>query len=441
VADKRQLHLSAILLNSIAPIPDGMWTHPRARNFHDFASAEYWEEIGRILERGLFDAVFLADLLHPHETYRGSIEPTLRYGAQAPVHDPLVVVPIVARATRHLGVGVTVSTSSEHPYQLARRLSTLDHLTNGRLGWNVVTSFSDGAFRALGAEPLPRDERYARADDFMEVCYRLWDSWDRDAVVADPAARVYVDPAKVRIVDYKGPYYRSRAVFPVKPSPQGRPVIFQAGSSPEGREFAAKHAEIIFAIQLTAEQMRAFADDMRGRAAALGRDPDALRIIHQLQVVVAETDEAAWAKHDYLQSLVSVEGSLTIMSGIFGYDFSRLDPSQPLSDVDAPGVRAGLDSLLSKARTERGEWTLAEAARHYGLASGSPLVVGSPQTVADELERLLDEGDANGFNLLATDMPGSWVDFVDLVVPELQRRGRFRTEYRGATLRENFLDG
>jgi len=195
---------SAILLNSIAPIPDGMWRHPRAAAGYDFATPEYWEDLARTLERGGFDAVFLADLLHPHEVYGGSHEATLRLGAQCPIHDPLMLAPIIARATRHLGIGITISTSAEYPYQLARRLSTLDHLTGGRMGWNVITSFNEGTFRALGIEQPAREERYARADEFLELCYQLWDSWEPDAVVADQAEGIYTDPAKVSLVDYAG---------------------------------------------------------------------------------------------------------------------------------------------------------------------------------------------------------------------------------------------
>jgi FMN-dependent oxidoreductase (nitrilotriacetate monooxygenase family) len=432
---------SAIMLNSIAPIPDGMWTHPRAENGYDFATPEYWEDVARTLERGGFDALFLADLLHPHETYAGGHEATLRLGAQCPIHDPLVLVPIIARATRHLGIGLTVSTSGEYPYQLARRLSTLDHLTGGRVGWNVITSFNDGAFRALGIEQPPRSERYRRAGEFLELCYRLWDSWESDAVVADRTNGVYTDPSKVSIVDHEGEYYRCRALFPVKPSPQGRPVIWQAGSSSEGRDFAARHAEMIFAIQQWTPEMRAFDDDMRQRIVRAGRDPAAVKLIYQLQVVTGETDAEAGAKLERLQNLVRVEGALTLMSGIFGYDFAQHDPGDPLTDVEATGVRAGLDSILAAATRVEGGFTIADAAKLYGLSSGSPLVVGGPERVADQLEEFADDGGADGFNLLATDLPGSYRDFVDLVIPELRRRGRVRTRYAGTTMRENLAQG
>jgi FMN-dependent oxidoreductase (nitrilotriacetate monooxygenase family) len=414
-----------------------MWRHPRAAAGYDFATPEYWEDMARTLERGGFDAVFLADLLHPHEVYGGSHEATLRLGAQCPIHDPLVLAPIVARATRHLGIGITISTSAEHPYQLARRLSTLDHLTGGRMGWNVITSFNEGTFRALGIEQPAREERYARADEFLELCYRLWDSWEPDAVVADRESGVYTDPAKVSLVEHEGKYFDCRALFPVKPSPQGRPVIWQAGSSPEGRDFAARHAELIFAIQQWTPEMRAFDDDLRGRVEAAGRDPRKAKLMYQLQVVTGETEAAARAKLAELEGLVRVEGALVLMSGIFGYDFSRHDPGDPLTDVEATGVRAGLESILAASARKEGGFTIADAARLYGLSSGSPLVVGSPTQVADQLEEFADVGGADGFNLLPTDMPGSYRDFVDLVIPELRRRGRVRDHYAGATLREN----
>ena len=268
---------------------------------------EYWEDIARTLERGGFDAVFLADLLHPHEVYGGSHEPTLRFGAQCPIHYPLMLVPIIARATRHLGIGVTISTSAEYPYQLARRLSTLDHLTGGRVGWNVITSFNEGSFRALGIDQPPRDERYARADEFLDLCYQLWDSWQPDAIVADRRAASTRIPRRSRGSSTRAGTFAATPCSRSSASPQRRPVIFQAGSSPEGREFAARHGEIIFAIQQWTPEMRAFDDDLRGRIAAEGRDPQAVKLIYQLQVVTGETEEAAQAKLAELQSLVRVE--------------------------------------------------------------------------------------------------------------------------------------
>lgn len=440
-ARRRTLHLAAIVLHTVSNQVDCMWAHPRDKQEWSFAEPEYWQHLARVLERGRFDAMFLADVQAPYDTFRGSSDTTFRYAVQSPMHDPLVLVPVVALATERLGIGVTASTTFDAPYQLARRLATLDHLTKGRLGWNVVTSFHPNAFKAMGLrEMIPHDERYDRAEEFLEICYRLWDSWEPDAVVYDRAGRVYADPAKIHRVTYEGRWHRCDSPSFVQPSPQGRPVIWQAGSSGRGRDFAARHAEAVFALQPTAETMRAYTDDVRARAAALGRDPDRLRILFQLQVVVGRTRAEAEARLASIRETITLEGALTIISGHFGYDFSRLDPDQPLADVEATGVRAGLDGLLALAEQAGRAPTLREAALEYAVTGAAPLLVGDPEEVAEQMLELLDEGGGDGFVLMSTYTPGCYEEFVDLVVPVLQERGRFRREYAGRTLREHTLE-
>ena len=436
----KRMHLGAIVLHTVSNQADCQWAHPRDKVGLSFAEPEYWQSLARTLERGCFDAMFLADVQAPYDVYRGSADDTFRYAVQCPMHDPLVLVPVVALATEHLGIGVTASTTFDAPYTLARRLATLDHLTRGRLGWNVVTSFHRNAFKAMGIEPIPHDERYERAEEFLEICYRLWDSWEPDAVVYDRAGKLYADPAKVHRVTYEGRYYRCDSPSFVQPSPQRRPVIWQAGSSGRGRDFAAKHAEAVFALQPTAGRMRAYCDDIRARTASLGRDPDALRILFQLQVVVGETAEQARERYDSIVEQVTLEGALTIISGHFGFDFSTVDLDQPLADVEATGVRSGLEGLLVLAEESGTPLTLREAALLYAIAGAAPLVVGDPEQVADAMIELMDEGGGDGFILMSTYTPGCYEEFVDLVVPVLQARGRFRTGYTGRTLREHMLE-
>jgi FMN-dependent oxidoreductase (nitrilotriacetate monooxygenase family) len=319
---------------------------------------------------------------------------------------------------------------------MARRLSTLDHLTEGRLGWNVVTSYSQNEFKAMGMkEMVPHDERYERAEEFIEVCRQLWDSWEDDAIIADAETGIYADPAKVHRVVYQGKYYNCASPSFVRPSPQRRPVIWQAGQSPRGRDYAAKHAEAVFSIQPTAKAMRSYADDLRARAVAQGRQPQDVKIIFALQVVVDETREAALEKLAKMRAKIPVDAALAIMSGHIGYDFSKLALDEHVGQIEVEGIRGLLESVLSTY--DGAPVTLREAANFYGISLGAPVAVGDPTDVADLMEELLDEGHGDGFNIMATYVPGCYQEFVDLVVPQLQKRGRFRKEYTGSTLRHH----
>jgi FMN-dependent oxidoreductase (nitrilotriacetate monooxygenase family) len=290
---KKKMHLLSFVQHGVINHAQLMWAHPRDKIGYDYARPPFWQEMGRILERGKFDAIFLADVLAPYDVYKDSYEDTVRYAVQCPVHDPVALVPVIGCATEKLGIGITISTTFDTPYGMVRRLSTLDHLTEGRLGWNVVTSYSQNEFKAMGLkEMVPHEERYERADEFIEVCNRLWDSWENDAIIADAETGIYADPTKVHRVEHNGKYYRCNSPSFVRPSPQRRPVIWQAGQSGRGRDYAAKHAEAVFSIQPTAQAMRSYADDLRARAVAQGRRPDDIKIIFALQVVVDESRRA-----------------------------------------------------------------------------------------------------------------------------------------------------
>lgn len=435
----KRIHLLAFAQHGAINHAVSTWAHPRDRQGHDYARAPFWQDLGRLLERGLFDAIFLADELAPYNVYKGSVDTTIRYAVQCPVHDPATLVPIIALATRKLGIGLTLSTTFEHPYTLCRRLSSLDHLTDGRIGWNMVTSYSSSEFQAMGlADIVPRAERYARLEEFVEVCHQLWDSWEPDAIVADSASGTYADPAKVHRVAHEGRYFRCHGPAFVRRSPQGSPVLWQAGSSPQGRAFAAKHAEAVFSIQPTAALMRAYADDMRTRAAGPGGDPDRIRIFFGLQVILGPTHDAAVEAYESLRARMPVEAALAKLSGDVGFDFSELDLDEVITDIDIPGIRGQFETVLASNGGQ--PVTVRQAAEIYGISLGAPLLVGTPLEVADEMERLFFASNGNGFMLLSTYMPGCFEDFIDGVVPLLQQRGLYRTAYEGHTLRDHIME-
>lgn len=434
----KKMHFLAFTQNGAINHAIGMWRHPRDKVGYDYARPAYWQDLGRILERGKFDAIFLADQLAPYITYEGSSDNTVRYAAQCPVHDPSPLVPIIAGVTKHLGIGLTLTTTFEHPYTLSRRLATLDHLTGGRVGWNIVTSYSKSEFRAMGIDDMtPRAERYARVEEFMDVCYRLWSSWDDDAIVRDTETGVFADPDKVKAVEFAGKYYKCDSRAFVRRSPQGHPVLWQAGSSPEGRSFASRHAEAIFNIQPTVQGMRGYADDIRAKVAAAGRNPDDVKIFFGVQVVIGDTPDAAVEKAGRIRDLVPMKGALCKLGGDLGFDFSKLAPDDDISTIDVPGIRGQFDALLSAGNG--GPISVAEAATMYGISLAAPVLVGTGEQVADQLEHLLDTGGGDGFMIMATYTPGCFQEFVDDVVPVLQRRNRFRNDYAGPTLRENLL--
>ena len=433
----KKAHFLAFMQHGVSSHSVGMWRHPLDKVGYDYAKPKYWHHMARTLERGLFDAIFLADELAPYNSFEDSSDTTVRYAVQSPTHEPGSLTTIITGATDHLGVGITLSTAFEHPYSMARRLSTLDHLSEGRIAWNIVGSYSPSEFAAYGQEMPDRTTRYERIEEYVDLCCELWDSWQPDAVVADRESGIYAHPEKIREVDFHGKYFRCRARHFVAPSPQGRPVLWQAGSSSQGRDFAAATAEAIFAVHPTVETMRDYARDMRARIAAAGREPGSVKLYFGVQPIVALSDEEAQAKATYIESLVRPEAKLAMLSGQLGVDFSQFDPSTPLADIPVPGIQGVKDALVASGADER--VTVEQAAFTYSFRFAMPQLIGSPATVADELERFMDSGEADGFMLLATYTPGCFEEFVDMVIPELQRRGRYRTEYPGRTLRENIL--
>lgn len=426
--------LNAFNMNCVGHINHGLWTHPRDRST-EYNTIEYWTSQARTLERGLFDGLFLADIVGVYDVYQGNVDVTLRESIQLPVNDPLLLVPAMAAVTRHLGFGVTVNLSYEPPYLLARRFSTLDHLTRGRVGWNIVTGYLDSAARAMGVDAqLPHDERYDRADEYLDVMYQLWEgSWEDGAVRRDKATRVFADPARVHRVRHQGKHYRVDGYHLAEPSPQRTPVLFQAGSSGRGQQFAARHAECVFISPPNREAARNTVKALREQVVAAGRRPDDVKVFAGAAVVTAPTAAQARARHAEYKDYASREAGLAHFAASTGVDFGQYD-------LDAPVDYAGGNAIESASRTAQQQgWTRRKLLSLFELGGRYPAIVGDPAQVADELQSWVDETGIDGFNLSRTVVPESYEDFVDLVVPVLQERGVYKTAYAEGTLRRKLF--
>jgi long-chain alkane monooxygenase len=430
----RRILVNAFDMNTPTHLVSGTWRHPESAA-RDYKDLRYWTELARVLERGLFDGLFIADVLGVYDVYGASNETALRGGVQVPVNDPILLVSAMAHVTENLGFAVTASTSFEHPYPFARRLSTLDHLTEGRVGWNIVTSYLNSGALNLGLDAQVRhDNRYEIADEYLEVLYKLWEgSWEDGAVLADPRSGVFADPARVHPIEHEGTYFRVPGIHLCEPSPQRTPVLYQAGASDRGRRFAAEHAEAVFLAAPTREVLREQVADIRARAVAAGRDAYDIKVFSGFTVIAAPTDDEARAKRDVYRSYLETEGTLALWSGWTGSDLSR-------HDLDAPLRLVPNDAVQSTAEIfGRGDWRVRDLVERLGFGGDGPVAVGSPATVADEIQDWIEGTDADGLNLGHVVTPGSYVDFVDLVVPELQRRGVYRTRYEPGTLREKLF--
>jgi long-chain alkane monooxygenase len=414
----------------------GLWRHPDDQSYR-YKDLDYWTGLAALLERGCFDSLFIADVLGVYDVYRGTAEAAVIDAAQVPVNDPMLAVSAMAAVTSHLGFGITVSSTYEQPYALARKFSTLDHLSKGRVGWNIVTSYLDSAARNLGlAGQVPHEERYRAAEEFLEVCYKLWESsWEDGAVLRDKTAGIFADPGKVHPIGHQGQYFTVPGMFLCEPSPQRTPLLFQAGSSASGLAFAARHAEAIFFSETRPDVLRPKVARLRAQAERGGRDPRSLMMCPLMTVITAPTDAEARAKLADYQQYASYEGALALYGGWSGLDLSGYDPDQPLRYVQTEAVRSAVETFTTADPAR--EWTPREIARFVGIGGRGPVVVGSPATVADEMERWIGEADVDGFNLAYAITPGTFEDIVEYLVPELQDRGLLRTAYEGTTLREN----
>ncbi len=435
----RRLHLNAFENFSPGNIASGMWRHPQDRS-SEYKTIRYWTRLARDLEQAGFDAVFMADVLGILDVYRGGSAEALRTASQVPIDDPLTVVSAMAAVTERLGFAVTLSTSYTHPFLLARSLTSLDHLSEGRVGWNIVTSFLDSAARNLGSgEQLPHDRRYDRADEYLSVTHKLWElSWEDDAVRVDKAAGVYTDPAKVHPLGHHGEFFSVPDPFIAEPSPQRSPLLFQAGSSSRGQRFAAAHAEGVFVHGTRPEALVPVVAGVRAEAARLGRARDSLKTFAVATIVTGETDEIARAKYEDLVAYADYDGAMVQFAGPAGFDVANLDPDLPLGDIDSNGAQFTA-RFFASADPDR-VWTLREVAKYMAVGGMGPTIVGSGQTVADELERWAEVADLDGFNLAYAVRPGTYDDIIRYVVPELRRRGVLPDPAEGRrTLRESLF--
>ena len=429
MSGNRQIHLAAFMRP--ATIHTGGWRYPGA-----WADANFnfpnMVRLARTLERGRFDAFFMAD----HLALLNMPMDALKRSATATSFEPMTLLPALAMVTEHLGLIATGSTSYEEPFHVARRFSSLDHISGGRAGWNIVTTSNPNASMNFGRdEHLDHAERYSRAREFYDVVTGLWDSWADDAFLRDQESGVFFDPEKLHTLDHKGAFFKVRGPLHIARPVQGYPVIVQAGGSEAGRQLAAETAEAIFAAQTDIEAGREFYADVKGRMRALGRTPDHLKVLPACFVVIGDTVAEAQAKRARLDSLVHAASAIASLSIQLGTDASKFDPDGPLPDIpESNASKSGRERAIRLATREN--LTVRQLAQRMGGYSGLAMV-GTPQTIADEMEQWMDAPACDGFTIMFPYLPGGLDDFVEKVVPELQRRGRFRTEYEGKTLREN----
>jgi FMN-dependent oxidoreductase (nitrilotriacetate monooxygenase family) len=427
---KRQLHLNAFLMSS--GHHEAAWRLPQSDPFANF-DLEHWRNLARIAERGTFDSLFLADgpALRQNAKYRpaGSLEPT-------------VLLTALAGATSRIGLIATASTTYNAPYNLARRFASLDHVSGGRAGWNIVTTADLSSARNFGLDDRPAHrERYERAAEFVEVSTRLWDSWEDGAEQGDKAAGIYADPERIHQIDYEGKYFRVRGPMNGPRSPQGWPLLVQAGSSPEGRGFAARYAEAVFTAQQTLAEGQEFYADLKRRARLAGRDPEMIKIMPGIVPVIGSTEAEARALDGELEELITPEYGLAQLASVLEVPASRLQLDQPLpaeisSQPRVEGAQSRYKLIVDLARREN--LTVRQLLGRLGGGRGHRTFAGTPEQVADTIGEWLDHGAADGFNVMPAVLPSGLEAFVEHVIPILRHRGLFRAEYTGATLREHY---
>lgn len=376
----KKISFNAFEMNCIAHQSPGLWRHPQDRSV-EYKDLEYWTDLAQILERGFFDGIFIADVLGIYDVYHQSAEHALTGAVQVPVNDPLQIVPAMAAVTKHLGFGVTTSISFEHPYPFARRISTLDHLTKGRVGWNIVTSYLESGSKNLGLKTqVNHDNRYDIADEYLEVLYKLWEgSWEEGSVLRDRENGIFADHKKVHPIQHEGKYFTVPGIHICEPSPQRTPVLYQAGASSRGQKFASQNAECVFIAAPSKIATKKVVQGIRQKLAQEGRDPYSVKIYALLSIVTDETDTKAQAKFKEYQSYGSYDGALTLLSGWSGVDFSQYQPTDKVEYIQTNAIQSLLDSYVN-ADPER-VWTIEEIANWNSLGGNGPVLVGSAETV------------------------------------------------------------
>ncbi len=415
------------------------WRHPDTQP--GYGTPAYYQHIAKTLERGKFQMAFFDDRLAMPDRYGDDHVETVENGVRAVKLDPISVLTAMGLATERLGLGATYSTTYYEPFHVARVFATLDLLTQGRVAWNVVTSLNNSEASNFGAqEHLAHDLRYERADEFLEVVQGHWDTWQEGALIEDRASGRFADGSKVRRLDHEGKWFRSRGPFTVPRSAQGHPVLIQAGQSGRGSEFAARWGELVFVIYPNVQVARKSYAEFKAKVEAHGRDPRKVKVAPAVYVVAGESRAEAEDKKAAIDALVKPVDGLALLSEVLNFDFATKKPDDPFTDEELQSI-SGLRAILDRVVTQSGKArpTLADFLHHSGRGTTRELMtfVGSKTDVADQMEDWFKSGACDGFVLAATSMPGSYEEFVNLVVPELQRRGVFHRDYEGATLRDN----
>ncbi|MGR3805367.1 LLM class flavin-dependent oxidoreductase [Marinibacterium profundimaris] len=437
-ARKRQIKMVGFLQAQNCSIAPGSWRHPAGAT--DFLGPEYFQRIGRILEDGKFHLAFFDDRLAMPDIYQDDHKEAVANGVRVVKMDPVSIITAIGMATSRIGLGITYSTTYYEPFHVARLFATLDLMTKGRAAWNVVTSLNDSEAANFGRDGhLPHAQRYDRADEFLEVVTGLWNSWEDDAITLDKTTGDFADPEKVHKLDHRGTYFNVKGPLPVPRSPQGQPVLIQAGQSGRGRQFAGRWGNLIFVVYPTKEiglkQYAAVKDEVK----ASGRNPDEVAICPACYVCVGETEDIAKEKRDYIMNLAKPIDALVLLSEALNFDFGSksLDDEftdEELEKISWTGFRERVVALSGKDRPTVGDFV--EYSKR-GTIGEFPIFCGTPTQVADQMEDWFTSGACDGFVLAATHTPGAFEDFTRFVVPELQRRGLYQEDYAGTTLREN----
>ncbi len=431
----RQIHLSAFLLTGPVIHSHAVWRHPQT--IGNYLDPEYYARTARVVEEGLFDFLFFADRLAVGDQMGGTREVALRYGAQDATRlDPLPILSYLVGQTRKLGLGATRSTTYYEPAHIAREFATLDHLSRGRAAWNIVTSMNDSEGRLFGKDKhLEHDLRYDRADEFVEVALQLWRSWERDALKLDREGGILADPSKIHPVNHHGQWFKVDGPLNIPRTPQGRPVLIQAGSSGRGRRFGARWAEAIFTIHPHLSAMQAFREDVRGQVVQQGRTADSCKVLTAVMPFIGGSETEARIKRDQHNALARPELGLVTLASQLNVDLSPFPLSATLAEVAQSDLihPAAAEKLLMQGAST----TLEELGRIFASSVRVPQLVGTGAQIADQLADMFVRGGCDGFVISPAYLPGSFSEFVESVVPHLQRKGLFRTAYEGSTLREH----
>jgi FMN-dependent oxidoreductase (nitrilotriacetate monooxygenase family) len=433
----RQMTLVGFMQAGNVTVYSGSWRYPSGDL--GFLTMDYYTRIARVLEEGKFDCVFFDDRLAMPGVYGGSVADAVRYGARPVKLDLTAVLGGIVAVTSRIGIGATYSTTYYHPYHVARTFATLDHLSRGRVAWNVVTSVNDSEAQNFGVDThMDHDERYDRADEFLQAVAALWDSWDDDALIMDKESGEFAHQDMVHEVNHKGRWFSVRGPLTVPRTPQGRPVILQAGSSGRGREFAATWADMIFTGDPGLEVAQQHYREQKAQIAAAGRSPDDVKVLPMAYVVVGETQVIAEEKERlFLDAYVHPVASLALLSELLNYDFARHDLDDVVTE-EMMAASSGVRGLALGVRRHLGrDVTVRDLAAHRATLLQGPRFVGTAASVADQMQEWFSSGGCDGFVLAATHLPGAFEEFVRMVVPVLQQRGLFRREYAGPTLRDH----